>query len=112
MIHILAAVLLAGPTHFAIVGDFGKDGVPEANVATMIAGWNPDFVVTTGDNNYETGAASTIDANIGKYYHPFIYNYTGAFGAGSATRRFYPVLGNHDWGNIVDENRVRERHCW
>ncbi len=100
MVNILAAVLLAGPTHFSIVGDFGKDGVPEANVATMIAGWNPDFVVTTGDNNYETGAASTIDANIGKHYHNFIYNYTGAFGAGSATRRFYPVLGNHDWGNV------------
>ena len=61
MVNILAAVLLAGPTHFAIVGDFGKDGVPEANVAAMIAGWNPDFVVTTGDNNYETGAASTIE---------------------------------------------------
>lgn len=98
MTSLLATFLLAAPTHFAIVGDYGKDTVAEGDVANMIAGWNPDFIVTTGDNNYETGAAATIDANIGKYYHNFIYNYTGAFGAGSATRRFYPSLGNHDWG--------------
>jgi hypothetical protein len=100
MISLLLPFILAGPTHFAIVGDYGKNTVAEADVATMIAGWNPDFVVTTGDNNYETGSASTIDANVGQYYHNFIYNYSGAYGPGSPTRRFFPCLGNHDWGNI------------
>lgn len=99
MIFALATLFLTAPTHFAIIGDYGNSSVPEANVATMVSSWNPDFVVTAGDNNYDTGAAATIDANIGQYYHNFIYNYTGAFGAGSATRRFFPCLGNHDWGN-------------
>ena len=54
-------------------------------------------MITLGDNNYQSGAASTIDANIGKYYHDFIGNYHGSFGAGSATNRFWPSPGNHDW---------------
>jgi VCBS repeat-containing protein len=83
---------------FAIIGDYGFDGPDEAEVATLVKSWNPNFVITTGDNNYDTGSASTIDANIGKHYGEFIGNYTGAYGAGSETNRFYPSLGNHDWG--------------
>ena len=54
-------------------------------------------MITLGDNNYQSGAASTIDANIGKYYHDFIGNYRGSYGAGSATNKFWPAPGNHDW---------------
>lgn len=86
-------------TKFAVIGDYGKDGAAELSVSNLVKSWNPDFIVTLGDNNYETGSASTIDANIGKYYHDYIYNYTGAYGAGSATLRFIPSAGNHDWGN-------------
>ena len=50
---------------------------------------------------YPDGAADTIDANIGQFYHQFIYPYQGAFGAGADTNRFFPTLGNHDW-NTVD----------
>ena len=57
----------------------------------------PDHVLTLGDNNYQSGEASTIDTNIGKYYHDFIGNYRGSYGAGSATNRFWPSPGNHDW---------------
>lgn len=85
-------------TRFAVIGDFGKNNSAEAAVAAMVTSWNPDFVVTAGDNNYENGAASTIDANIGKYYAQYIGNYTGAYGPGSPTNRFWPTLGNHDWG--------------
>ncbi len=81
----------------AVIGDYGAAGEPEASVAAMVAGWNPDFIITTGDNNYPDGAADTIDANIGQYYHAFIGNYTGSYGAGSGTNRFFPSLGNHDW---------------
>ena len=31
-------------------------------VANMVRSWAPDCVITTGDNNYSVGAASTIDA--------------------------------------------------
>jgi hypothetical protein len=60
---------------FAVIGDFGLDGESEAKVADLVTSWNPDFVITTGDNNYFQGAASTIDQNIGKYYCQFIGNY-------------------------------------
>ena len=52
---------------FAVIGDYGIDSAAEARVARMVASWNPDFVITTGDNNYPDGAAATIDANIGKH---------------------------------------------
>jgi len=81
----------------AAIGDYGADDTSEKQVADLVHGWKPDLVITLGDNNYESGAASTIDANIGKYYHDFIGAYQGSYGAGSATNRFWPSPGNHDW---------------
>ena len=83
---------------FAVVGDFGDAGQPEQDVANLINGWQPGFVITTGDNNYPSGAAATIDANIGQFYHQYISPYTGAYGTGAPFNRFFPTLGNHDWG--------------
>src|SRR5215813_1931282 len=37
---------------FAVIGDYGSAGPDEAAVARLVRGWTPDFVVTTGDNNY------------------------------------------------------------
>jgi hypothetical protein len=84
-------------TRFAVIGDYGADSVGEADVARMVKAWRPQFIVTVGDNNYPSGAAATIDQNIGKYYHEFIAPYRGSYGPGAATNRFYPTLGNHDW---------------
>jgi tartrate-resistant acid phosphatase type 5 len=56
-----------------------------------------DAIVTAGDNNYMDGAAETIDANIGQYYHAYLAPYIGSYGAGAAENRFFPALGNHDW---------------
>jgi hypothetical protein len=89
---------------FAAIGDYGTagdilqsliDGEPE--VAALVKSWNPEFIITLGDNNYPDGAASTIDANIGQFYASFIGSYTGAFGPGAAANRFWPSPGNHDW---------------
>jgi hypothetical protein len=82
---------------FAVIGDFGEVGQPAADVAALVKSWNPEFIITTGDNNYPSGAAATIDANIGQYYHEFIYPYTGSYGEGAGINRFFPSLGNHDW---------------
>jgi tartrate-resistant acid phosphatase type 5 len=87
----------SAPIRFAVIGDYGIAGSNEAAVAALVTGWNPDFIITLGDNNYENGSASTIDANIGQYYHSYIYPYTGSYGAGAATNKFFPSLGNHDW---------------
>lgn len=83
---------------FAVIGDFGSAGVNEKAVADMVTAWQPDFIVTTGDDNYELGLGATIDTNIGQYYHAYIGDYTGTYGEGSKQNRFFPVLGNHDWG--------------
>ncbi len=84
-------------TVFAVIGDYGLAGQPAADVAALVKSWNPAFIVTLGDNNYPRGAADSLDLNIGQYYHEYIYPYKGKYGNGSATRRFYPALGNHDW---------------
>lgn len=81
---------------FAAIGDYGYASASEADVAQLVKSWNPDCVITLGDNNYDQGAASTIDANIGQYYHDFIAPYRGRYGSGAATNRFFPALGNHD----------------
>ncbi len=46
---------------FAVIGDFGWAGQPELDVSDLVKSWNPDFIITTGDNNYDYGADSTID---------------------------------------------------
>ncbi len=82
---------------FAAIGDYGANKASEADVAALIHGWQPDLILALGDNNYLNGAAETIDANIGQYYHDYIYPYTGGYGPGAELNRFFPVLGNHDW---------------
>jgi len=89
---------------FAVIGDYGLAGQNEADVAKLVKSWNPDFIVTVGDNNYNDGAMWSIDQNIGQYYHDYIYPYTGKYGAGSPIRRFFPALGNHDYGGDTDAN--------
>ena len=84
-------------TKFAVIGDYGDDNNDELAVANMVKSWNVDFIITLGDNNYSNGSASTIDANIGKYYQEFIGNYVGGYGSGSTSNKFFPSLGNHDW---------------
>ncbi|MBK8615772.1 MAG: metallophosphoesterase [Anaerolineales bacterium] len=84
---------------FAVIGDYGLASQNEEDVANLVKSWNPNFIVTVGDNNYEKGLAETIDQNIGQYYHDYIFRYTGKYGNGSSTNRFFPALGNHDWGN-------------
>jgi tartrate-resistant acid phosphatase type 5 len=82
---------------FAVIGDFGVADTPTAEVAALVQSWLPDLVITVGDNNYPDGSASTIDDNIGQFYHQFISPYRGTYGPGAATNKFFPSLGNHDW---------------
>ncbi len=98
----LPCILNSGPAGgddlvFAVVGDYGSGSDHEAEVAALVDSWVPEFIITTGDNNYDTGSAATIDAHIGQYYHSYIGDYTGAYGEGAVTNLFFPSLGNHDW---------------
>jgi tartrate-resistant acid phosphatase type 5 len=82
-----------------VIGDYGTGGPDEAAVAALVGDKNPDFVITTGDNNYPNGGADTIDVNIGQFYSKFIGNYRGQYGPGAPVNRFFPSLGNHDWAS-------------
>lgn len=107
-VGIALAVLVANNARadsvvIGIIGDFGAfaedaaGGSNELAVANLVKSWNPDFIITLGDNNYPSGAFSTIDQNIGQFYHEFIHPYIGTYGSGATSNRFFPSLGNHDW---------------
>jgi tartrate-resistant acid phosphatase type 5 len=88
---------------FAIIGDFGEDSPKEAEVAQMVKSWNPEFIVTVGDNNYPLGGVGTIVNNIGKHYCDYIYNPSAPLdrvctgrAAQEKVNRFFPSPGNHD----------------
>jgi hypothetical protein len=82
---------------FAVIGDYGIAGERARDVSALVKSWNVDFVITTGDNNYPSGSAATIDANVGQYYADFIFPYSGSFASSAARNRFFPSMGNHDW---------------
>lgn len=91
---------------FAVIGDYGEAGEAEEKVADMVKSWNPAFILTTGDNNYNSGKLGTIQKNISAYYGDYIYNFDApveyrcegkAFAEG--LNRFFPSPGNHDANN-------------
>ncbi len=88
---------------FAVIGDYGSDaqgnGKNTKRVADLVVSWKPEFIITTGDNNYPKGEADTMDQNVGKFYRDFLPNYKGKFFPYTKpeTLRFFPSLGNHDW---------------
>ncbi|HEY57418.1 MAG TPA: hypothetical protein G4O04_02560 [Anaerolineae bacterium] len=82
---------LGPPVRFAVIGDFGQAGPHEQAVAALVDSWHPDFVVTTGDNNYPNGAMAVMAANVLQYY-----------GDDVEQRRFFPPLGNHDWRSGIE----------
>jgi len=88
---------------FAVIGDYGYHSDNEKEVAELVKSWNPDFIITTGDNNYFEGKSSTLKENISDYYADYIYNFDAlpdyrcngkAFV--EKTNRFFPSPGNHD----------------
>jgi tartrate-resistant acid phosphatase type 5 len=88
------------PVRFAVIGDYGSGSQNEADVADLVLSWAPDLIITTGDNNYPSGSAATIDENIGQFYHAYISPYLGTYGDGAEENRFFPSLGNHDWSSL------------
>jgi hypothetical protein len=90
------------PTTFAIIGDFGTGGVNEGTVATLVSSWNPDFVITTGDNYYsEAGGTGTdrFERAVGAFYGRWMKDAArpGATSVEATTNAFFPSLGNHDY---------------
>ncbi len=86
---------------FAAVGDFGDDSAAEGDVAALIGTFSPDFIVTTGDNNYtNNGTTGGWDSVVGDYYGSYVAYPAGSSSSsapGATTNAFFPALGNHDW---------------
>ena len=80
-----AAPVRAARFTFAVVGDFGSGTGNERAVASMIASWHPDFVLTVGDNAYPLGAPGLLDRDI-----------FGPYAAVMRESAWFPALGNHD----------------
>jgi tartrate-resistant acid phosphatase type 5 len=76
---------------FAVIGDFGSGDANEQDVANLVKSWCLDFIITVGDNNYPCGEAATLAANVDRYYGGYV-------GKSLDTNRFFPTLGNHDYG--------------
>jgi len=82
---------------FAVVGDIHGAGTGTLEVSNLIKSWNPDFIITLGDNYYPY--VSCIDSQVGQFYHEFINPYIGIYGQGDTVNRFFPAIGNHDIEN-------------
>ena len=97
---VLGATSQAQQIRFAAFGDYGQTANTQT-VANRVISMNPDFIVTVGDNTYNTSnTTANWDGAIGQYYRSFIKYPAGSTSAwvsqSSATRRFFPVIGNHD----------------
>jgi tartrate-resistant acid phosphatase type 5 len=94
----------AAPTSLAVVGDFGYDHPYIEELGSMVRGWNPDYVVTTGDNLQTISLPATgtdrYDRVVGRHFCSFMANVApGPYcpsGGQSAKNRFFPATGNHD----------------
>jgi len=85
-----------GETTFAVITDFGyANNTTVANVADMVNSWNPEFIVTAGDNSQGTTCDTTCyQGVVGAYYGPQASPGRTDF---MTEDNFYPVPGNHDY---------------
>jgi len=92
---------------FAVIGDYGADDDDTREVADLVKSWQPDFIITTGDNDYSDGAFrgtfKGLELGVGQYFHEFIGSYQGNEGPGADQNRFFPTPGDHDWGDTCED---------
>jgi len=80
-----AAADPAATLRFAVLGDSGRGSGKQLDIAALLAQWNPDFVLHTGDAIYERGAPEELDRAYFLPYHALLDHIP-----------FYGCLGNHD----------------
>ncbi|MEQ6120545.1 sialate O-acetylesterase [Reichenbachiella sp. MALMAid0571] len=129
--------ILNQKTRFAIVGDYGWNlppddassdyQTPEEQVADMISGSDPGFVLTLGDDSYlddmlngfdcvgcptysalssADALEHTINKIVGNFYGEYIYGSSEDNGSTYEFNRFFPILGNHDYHDRSNYNNV------
>lgn len=94
-----------------VIGDFGRNGqmgqqevADQMQLTTEVL--EPDFIITTGDNFYPDGVASTADPY-------WISSFENVYSGAGLFTPWYAVLGNHDYrGNYqaqIDYTDVSQR---
>lgn len=100
-----APLARAGSTTFVVIGDYGANNADEGRVAAMVTSWDPDFVITVGDNTYGDANINvqSWEQHVGQYYGHFIQGRSDRRypSQTSATQRFFPSVGNHDVANPI-----------
>jgi hypothetical protein len=84
-------------TSFAIIGDYGTGSANEGYVASLVYGWNTDFIISLGDNRY---GSADFDETVGQLYCDSLTDAgSGSWcsGGNSQANAFFPSLGNHDY---------------
>lgn len=88
---------------FLVIGDWGREGeynqsvVAEA-MAQKASRFNPDFVISTGDNFYEWGLTSPSD-------EAFDVSFRNVYNQSELQVPWHAVLGNHDYGEVDDPGK-------
>lgn len=80
---------------FLVIGDWGRRGLYNQSQIAIQMGrigeqLDIQFVISTGDNFYQTGLQGTNDSN-------FASSFTNVYTAPSLQTQWYAVLGNHDY---------------
>ncbi|OQY91685.1 MAG: hypothetical protein B6D39_06185, partial [Anaerolineae bacterium UTCFX2] len=96
-------VQAADPVTFGIISDFGyASNATTTTVANVVNSWNPDFIVTAGDNNQGGSCDVTCYQNVvGAYYGPQATPTRTDFITPNPTTKFFPVPGNHDYSSPI-----------
>lgn len=86
-IHPVPPPTLPNAVILGVIGDFGRPTFSAAAVPRLVSSWGVEAVITVGDNNYPIGAADTYWRNVILPYGKWIRQ-----------EKYFPALGNHDWG--------------
>jgi hypothetical protein len=82
---------------FAVIGDYGTGDSQARAVARLVASWQPDFVVATGDDYYRKAGGTGRDRyrrSTGAFYGTWVSR-----GSETTANAFFPALGNHDYSD-------------
>lgn len=91
------------PLSIAVIGDYGDNSRAAGRVARLVNGWQPDVILTVGDNRYDQ---YSFDEAVGRHYCDYLANVRpGSFcnGGNSTINRFFPSPGNHDYDRGIKE---------
>ena len=91
-----APLAVADSTTIAFVADW-SGGAGTIPVSELVKSWNPKYIVTGGDNWYDSVCTEADLDSVSSMYSEFMFPYNGTIGTGGTdTNKFFTTLGNHD----------------